>query len=185
MSFRQVNSVICLLVLLSSTAHAFDENRTGFQLGIGAGVHSTEIDSSGEIRGISTSEQQMAFTFSVGYGFTEQFVIYFGGVTNALSVSGRGFTTSLAGVGTRVYLTPQQPSIFLTGIVGNSVFSEDGESFDNSPSGSGWLLGIGYEMFKHVQLVGSYLQTDVTDPDDNRFKSDIAAFNLTVEYIWY
>ena len=111
--------------------------------------------------------------------------MFLGGVGDALSVGGQDFNSSLAGVGVRIYLSQQVPSIFFTGIIGSSVLSEDGRSFDDSPSGSGWLMGIGYEMLERVHLQGSYFQADVTDPDDNRFKNDIAAFNFTAEYIWY
>lgn len=109
----------------------------------------------------------------------------FGGVTDVLSVEGKSIASTFAGVGVRYYLSPQTPSVFFTGIIGNGVLSEDDESFDDSPNGSGWLLGIGYELFDRVHLLGSYFQADLTDPDDNRFKNDVAAFNFTLDYIWY
>ena len=87
---------------------AFDDNRQGFILGLGAGFHSIDIDFlyNGSNVG-SQSESGLATSFKIGGGLTDQFALYY--VRNVswysapyfdgYSITDATYTVGLTGVG--------------------------------------------------------------------------------------
>ena len=69
---------IILLVLSTTPTFAFDDERRGFLLGFGAGLHGIEEDFivSGSNIG-SQSKSGLATSFKIGGGITDQFTLYY------------------------------------------------------------------------------------------------------------
>ena len=185
--------VFCILIM-SQAANAFDDNRDGFVIGLGAGFHTIDIDFnySGSNIG-SDSESGLATSFKIGWGITNQFLLYY--VRNASWYSAPyydGFTTSditytvgIGGVGATYYLSPSAPSGYLLGAIGVGDISAPFESDVESDTGSALMFGGGYEVSEHIHLEATLLTTDIDSAYDSRLNLKTSSIQFTVNYLWY
>jgi len=176
-----------LLTIASSSVHAFDGSRSGFQIGLGIGAHVSEINYKNDFASSTIeSEKKPAVSLSLGYGFSNRIVGFVGGKGGAILIGDREASFAISGVGGSVYFSEQAPSLYVTGLVGASSLSFNENKDELNDEGSGWLVGVGYEVVDRLHLELSYANADLEHSENNNEEtSDISATFLTVQYNWY
>jgi len=167
-----------LLNVIATSAQAFDGRRAGFALGIGLGLHGFKADIDGWDHG------GLATTFRLGVGFSERLQLY---VHNDLSWFNRDderIYYGLAGLSIHWYFSAVAPSIYLrmgaglTRLSSQSVFSRSG--LLEKGSGTGILIGTGYEMRKHINLeIALFHSTIETDLSVGEFGPTVSEYDAT------
>lgn len=183
----------CFLIM-SQSSNAFDDNREGFIVGLGAGFQTINIDfnySGSEVR--SDSEGGFATSFKIGWGITNQFSLYY--VRNAswysaayddgFSISDITYTIGIDGVGATYYLSPSSPSGYLLGAIGIGDISAPFESDIGSDTGSAIMFGGGYEASEHIHLEATFLTTNIDSLDNELLNLKTSSIQFTVNYLWY
>ena len=185
--------VFCVL-MTSQVAYAFDDNRQGFILGLGAGIHNVDIDFNfNGSTALSESESGLATSFKIGAGITNQFALYY--VRNAswynapysdgVTISDITYTVGINGIGGTYYLSHSAPSGYFLGSIGIGDISAPFESGVESDTGSALMFGGGYQVIEHIQLEATLLITEIDSPDDNRINLKTSSIQFTVNYLWY
>lgn len=181
-------------ILFSATpALAFDDNRQGFILGLGAGLHSIGIDVLYDGSKIeSQSESGIATSFKLGGGITDQFALYY--VRNASWYSApfsdgfrtkdATYTIGLSGIGASYFLAPSAPSGYFMAALGIGDISAPFENV-RSDTGDAFMFGGGYEFKSHLMMEVTLLTTNIKSADDNRFKIKSSSFQFTLNYLFY
>lgn len=179
--------IICtFFAVTSASAHAFDGKRKGFQLGLGLGAHTSNINYKSRFTPASIdSERKLAISFLLGYGFSNSIVGHIGGKSGSILVNNRDAAVAIVGIGGSLYLTEISPSLYVTGLIGRAAMEIDGEEENTSDTGDSWLIGVGYEVTDHLHLELSHAQADLTDPINTADISTLASSFVTLQYNWY
>ena len=171
--------------MIVSSAEAFDGDRKGFILGLGAGVSaiSTEVtvDNDGYHDDSSDSSVGFSTSLKIGYGFTDQFAVYYlrDAAWFGYDHNDDNFIAGISGVGATYYIEPNSPAYVMAGIgFGDFANFTEGEG----EVGSAFVLGGGYEVYPHVQAEASYLVTNI---DESGLDFSSSTFHLTLNYLWY
>jgi len=168
-------SSILASMMAVSTASAFDDQREGFLVGIGGGLNLTNTSV------YSYSETSFGFStaFKIGYGFNNQFLLYYTNDVSWYGLDGSDdwWMTGGSAIGASYYMEENSP-YYLLGSLGIGGFSNftTGESAD---SGITFALGGGYEYSPHVLLETTWQHVSTDD--------DISTnvFKFTINYMWY
>jgi len=177
-----ISSVLASLVVVSSI-EAFDEQREGFVISLGAGVSS--VNSEFKAGGFSADDTSfsLATSFKIGYGFTNQFLLYY---INDVSWYGYDndpnddtYASGLTGIGVSYYIEENSP-YYIMGGIGAGSFSNFSEG--EGETGSAFVIGGGYEVSPHFQIEASYLSTSI---EEDGVEADISAIRLTANYMLY
>lgn len=181
-------------VVVSNAVAAFDGNRQGFILGLGAGLHSIDIDFKlGGSTVQSDSESGIATSIKIGGGITNQFALYYvrnaswysAPASNGFTVSDVIFTVGISGVGATYYFSPSAPSGYILGAIGLGDISAPFESNLSTDTGGAYMLGGGYEASTGLHFEVTYLVTDLDSSDLSSLKLETSSIQLTVNYLWY
>ena len=151
---RQILVCLFLLVLMSSTAFAFDGNRKGFVLGGGIGF-APQGKWTFDALGIDEDGAGLGLNLIIGGAFTEHdMLVYEGNVMGYTSdLFNKTISQGFNGASWYHYFGKTGRSLYSTLGLGFYVF--DVEDLDSNDPGFGLLLGGGYEFAKHWQ-VGAY-----------------------------
>jgi len=177
--------VLSLLASLVATTslYAFDEQREGFIVSLGAGVSSIKTDIKLGNLGADETSFGLATSFKIGYGFTNQFLLYY---TSDVSWYGYDndpkddtYTSGHGGIGASYYVQENSP-YYVMGGIGIGSFTNFSES--KGETGSAFIVGGGYEVSPHFQVEATYLSTSI---EEDNVKLDTGAFRLTANYMWY
>ncbi|UCD64811.1 MAG: hypothetical protein JSW34_05085 [Candidatus Zixiibacteriota bacterium] len=157
MKLTRVLSVAILILLIASSASAFDGLRKGFVLGGGLGmapVVRTSIFDADDSRG------GVGLHIVIGYAWDEyNMIVYESNVAGA--EAGRvTYAQGFGGPAWYHYFGPQGKSFFT--VVGLGFYSYQIEDEDLNDSGGGYLIGGGYEFARHFQ-VAMYLSGGKTE----------------------
>ncbi len=151
---KQILVCLFLIVLMSSTAFAFDGNRKGFVLGGGIGF-SPQGKWTFDALDYDESGAGLAFHFIIGGGLNERNLLVYEG--NVMAYTSDLFDQTIAqgfnGASWYHYFGNLGRSFFTTVGLGFYVFDVD--EFDSNDPGFGMLLGGGYEFARHWQA-GAY-----------------------------
>jgi hypothetical protein len=176
------SSILATMLTLSSV-EAFDEQREGFILSLGAGISSVNTDIKVGSSDFDDSSFGLATSFKIGYGFTNQFLLYY---VNDVSWYGYDndsnddtYTSGLTGVGVSYYIDESSP-YYVMGAVGFGSFVNFSEN--QGENGSAFSIGAGYEVSPHFLVEATYLSTDI---DEDRVELTTGAFRVTANYMWY
>ncbi len=125
------------------TASAFDGERKGFLLNLGAGFGQT-FSSSG-----SYNTTGFVTDFKIGGGPSNKVQVYY---TNRVLWYSYDFTTTtfakgMSAAGVSYFLKPQSPSLFFSGALGLAAINTS--SGRSSDPGFGFTLGVGFELASH------------------------------------
>lgn len=176
MSARSLRIIVavCTLCCAATSASAFDGNRKGFILGFGLGPTYSHIQLPPQNLQSAASGIGVATDFRIGYGPTEQLLLYY---DNRVSwVSGLVFINEdlkhthvegCSGIGATYYFSRKSPSVFVSGGVGVSAVRRP---FNSSSYGYGYGMsaGGGYEFGKLFNIEGTltYGNAGRGRPDD-------------------
>ena len=183
----------CLL-LISQTAGAFDEQRQGFILGFGAGLHETTLDFTYNGAKIdSESKGGLATSLKIGAGITNQLAVYYvrnaswyqAPISNGFETSDTLYTVGISGIGVTYYLSATAPSWYFLGAVGVGDISAPFDRDVKSDTGGAIMLGGGYEASKHVQLEATFLGTNIDSSDVSQLNLKSSSLQLTLNYLFY
>ena len=163
-------------LLLVTNASAFDDNKEGFMLGLGAGVSSVKTTYTGG----NSRDTGFATSIKLGYGFNEQLAVYLASESAVYKYNNQGDTvdTSLIGIGLDYYINQNSP-FYITGMVGRG--SVDELKKTKVQTGYGFLIGAGYEISDHIILQADYMKINT----DDKLNADTDSIRLTVNYTWY
>jgi len=172
---KKTIGLLFFILVSTQSAYAFDGNRKGFFLGLGGGIHSTSFESS---TSDSSSKIGFASSFKIGGGFTDNFVLYY--VRNVSWYNDEyTFALGVAGVGASYFFNQSASSLYLHGGVGagDLIAPLELDTID-AETGSGYLLGAGYQFGKRLSVEGTYMAVDVD-------VAEMSSIQLLVNYLWY
>ena len=157
---KLVVATLFLILVISSSASAFDGMRKGFVLGGGLGFgpvakvspdvpNSEDLDNSG-----------IALNFLIGYAWDEQNMIVFlrDGVVYSEELNygdDVNIVQGFSGIGYYHYFGLQGKSFFITGGLGLQDWTALDSDYTNPDPGFGFLIGGGYEFARHIQVYSS------------------------------
>ncbi len=174
-----LNSVMLVAVLTTTSVSAFDDQKEGFLVGIGAGVAKLTIEENSWATSLG-----LATSFKIGYGFTNQFALYYRSDVSWFGYEDDSqddtYISGLAGIAADYYVDENSP-YYLTAGVGIGSFANF-TTKGQSETGSAYTIGAGYEVAPHVSLEAMYLSNTI-DGHDGEFSTN--ALRLTVNYMWY
>lgn len=185
---------LAAMLLPATQALAFDDNREGFILGLGAGLHGIKNDYRfNDISYLTESRSGLASSFKMGAGISDQFTLYF--VHNAsrfrtpvtIGASSKEATAVLFmdGIGASYFFETKSPSGYIHAGLGGSVFTFPNESDAATRRGGAFMLGGGYEFDQHLMFEVTLLETRVSDPDNASYKTQSSALQFTLNYMFY
>ncbi len=188
--FKSVQAVlVTALLAVSGTANAFDDNRTGFFIGLGVGFQGIQDQATVGAESFSESDAGVSTSFKVGGGITDQFALYY--VRNASWYSADVslnqslvFASGISGIGATYYLQPTAPSAYVLAAVGLGDYSTPFAQNANDEYGSATMFGAGYEFSNHRMIEATMLFVDVED-DSSRYQSSQNSFQITLNHLWY
>lgn len=150
-----------LMIVAPLTSSAFDGDRKGFMLNLGAGFGQGKVSWDGG----SADNTGFGTDFKIGGGPSSQVLVYY--TNRALwykpDNARSNWVNGMSAAGVSYFLKPQSPCFFFSGALGMGVLTEsDGR---DGESGFGFTLGVGYEIvrsfiaeitFMHAGLSGDY-----------------------------
>jgi len=194
---RTLVSVLVVALLCSATAAcAFDGQRQGFILGVGAGAGLTSYTQTLSYGGLSeTSDRENAFgvmtDFKIGYAPSDAMEIYWMskvswfGMENSLG-DNVTIANGVAGLGITYFLQPSAPSAFLTGGIGFSSWAAPFEEDVDPWYGLGVSAGAGYEFAPHWYIEGDVCWgSPSTEESGLEVSANAVSAKLTLNVIAY
>jgi len=195
---HQSTIIFVMIIGFVSTSFAFDGNRKGFILGIGAGLGTTKIDSWAG----NTSKTPIFTNFKIGGGFTDQLEIYYSSkvswfkfdhpwyINGARPLYTNEEVTAAHGIGAigvTYAFAPKIPTFYGTVGYGFSTFSFPFEAdlAEDAAMGSGFYLGGGYEFSKHYSVELDFLFGKPTVDGDQDSEYDCSSIMLTINALAY
>lgn len=183
-----------VLTGLAPAASAFDDSRQGFLLGLGAGIHTIDLDFRRDGRTLGgESESGIATSLKIGGGLTDQFALYYvrnvswyrTEGSNGSNVQDMTFAVGLMGVGATYFFSPSAPSGYVLGAMGVGDISTPFESNVDADTGSAFMFGGGYELSNHLMLEATVLGTDIESGDMAELSLETTSFQFTFNYMFY
>lgn len=182
------------MLLSANQASAFDDNREGFILGLGAGLHTIRNDHRlNDISDLTESSSGLASSFKIGGGISDRLVLYF--VHNAsrfrtpvtVGASTKEVTAVMFmdGIGASYFFEPRSPSGYIHAGLGGSVFAFPTESDATTRRGGAFMVGGGYEFDQHLMFEVTLLASTVSDPNNTPDKIQSSALQFTLNYMFY
>ncbi len=164
-----------LLFVAPLTASAFDGDRKGFMLNLGAGFGQGKLSGHGD----SVDGTGFGTDFKIGAGTSSQLMIYYTNRVVWYTPDGASSTwyNGMSAAGVSYFLNPDAPSFFFSGALGIGVIAVS-DGFD-SESGFGFTLGAGYEFARNFIAEITYMNAGL---DNDYSISNIA---LTVSWLAY
>lgn len=178
---KKVLFLVLIAALLTSTAdfaHAFDGNRKGFVLNLGAGLGQGKLKLSDGSDSLSDDGTGFSTVFKIGAGLSEQAVLYYTNRVVWWSVEGISINTGMSAAGFSYFFQPQAPAFFLTGALGIGVAKV--EDFD-ADTGFGFGIGAGFEFARNWTVEVQYLHAKVAE----ELGLSLTASNLALTISWF
>ena len=166
--------LIIALVAAAGPVQAFDGNRKGFLLNLGAGYGKYSTTN-------NFSENGFVSDFKIGGGINPQIVIYYtnrilfyqAGTDSETRISG------MTGVGVSYFITPRTQTFFFSGALGVGSQRNLEDDFA-SKTGTGFTLGAGFEFAPNWTIEASLMKATVGDYDQS-----ITNLMLTLSWFAY
>jgi len=174
-------SALLAAALATSTANAFDEHRKGFLVGIGAGATINKTKATEADFSIKETNAGFATSFKIGYGFTNEFLLYYVNDVSWHSYknSDDTYISALTGIGVSFYFDKKKP-FYVMGAIGVGTYGN--LSLETYKRGAAYSLGLGYEIIPHLNVETSYMATNVKI-ENAKIKTD--NLRATLNYTWY
>ncbi len=154
-------------ILHTGQGQAFDGERQGFFLGLGAGVGSVDEFSADNL-GFVTS-------IKIGGGPSNHVLVYYSNRVVYLSNYGSTSYQGMSALGASYFLRPSDHSIFISGELGLVALGSR-TGLNGSNSKIGFILGIGYQLPLHLMLEANYMQASLESG------ADLKSYTLTLSW---
>jgi len=180
-----------LSMIASSSLNAFDDKKEGFYFSLGAGLHTLKmVKSVGSLKE-TTNENGIATSFNIGYGLTNDFILYYSNNVNWYNNydSGETYLNRISGIGVTYYAADE---IYLKCVYGLAAdYAYGDRSF--SINGDGYEIGVGYDIAKHVSIELDYTYSDYdelrADGTLYKFGDGVSitaqSIRMLIRYNWY
>lgn len=167
----QVLSLFILTLIISSSAFSstFNDDVKGFYLALGVGYGQLDYENSSG----SESESGLATNFRIGYGFNEQFALYYDRSATTSSTNGNSYVEGVTGIGAAYYFKPSVPTAFITATFGEGDLTDVDSS--DSELGSGKAFSLGYRFKTHQSVEIKLVSMELDDFD---YESD------AIQFVW-
>ncbi|MCB1185297.1 hypothetical protein KDM41_17905 [bacterium] len=167
MNIRTLSFILALGTVLAATpAHAFDGDRRGFLLGLGAGYGSAEA--------FRNTDKGTATSFKIGAGLNDRTLLYYSNRVVFFSQHGDVDYQGMTAAGVSFYLQPDQPSFFFSGELGVAA-----RRSRRGTSNLGFTVGVGYEFTRHLNFELNYMNGPIDE------SSELKNFTAVLSWIWY
>ncbi len=165
-------TLVLILAFTATQTQAFDGDRKGFMLNLGAGM------GQGKLSVDSDSVDEMGFSsvFKIGAGLSPQATLYYTNRVIWWSSNDVSLTTGMSAAGFSYFISPEAPSFFFSGSLGIGVLSI--ENLD-SESGFGFGIGAGYEFAKNWTIEAHYLNAKVLEEAGDSLSISNLAFTVS------
>ena len=171
---------ITLMILLGSmTASAFDGDRKGFMLNLGAGFGQGKISWDGG----SSSGMGFGSDLKIGGGTSSQLQFYYSNrvIWYSPDNSSAELVNGMSAAGFTYFYKPQAPSLFILFALGIGVLS-DSEASDGE-AGFGATIGVGYEIVRSLTVEFTYMNAELSEDYD--IDASISNLMLTISWLAY
>jgi len=159
MKFTRVLAVICLVIVMVSSASAFNGLRKGFVLGGGLGLAPAVRYSHGAFSNSNIGGSAHVF---LGYAWGEHNMIVYESNAAGTQAGDADYGQGFAGPAWYHYFGPQGKAFFTAVGLGYTYFQLEGD--EATDPGIGYMIGGGYEFARHFQ-VAMYLSCGKTTQD--------------------
>ena len=181
-----------MLLLNFSLLNAFDDKREGLLIGLGLGLGSQGMELSDGTNSVSEEYSTIATSFKIGYGFSENFTLYYASYVNwydleFYSNNGGTFNESMvsgvAGVGA-TYFFSENDSFYVSGVIGlGTMAAVDYRWYE---IGKGGFISLGYEWKNRFSIEAVLqMQTELTSDINSNLKLKTLSQQLILQYSWY
>ena len=190
--------LISTILPVPRTSYAFDDQRKGFLIGLGAGAGYCFGGQPDLPWRSNVEENQFGSTFEgkIGYGWSR-----LGVFVDYRSAHYSSFSTRIAGLGVAYYLSDLAPGLYFTGTIGPSRWdesdSEGGSWFgvaehSANASGVGVCVAGGWEIWRNWSIETSVMWGHATGDYQNYYENErgeidmtFTALLLTINYVKY
>jgi len=168
-----------VLFLLTINAHAQNNQRKGFILGIGVGpsLHSS----------VNSGRESMEFStnFKIGFATSNKLSLYWNSQVDWFNQERWGekelFVYGIGGLGMTYYVNEKAPSLIINALIGVSSVSSL-ETSSGGYFGLGVGVGLGYEFARHWS---TEINFTYGKPKRSYYEQEIGSARLTVNYLMY
>lgn len=172
-------SALCVLLLLTSVATAFDGHRKGFVIGGGMGIAPISHWTT-NFRDLKVSEIGLSGNGFIGYAWSNRDLFVLESVISHYH-SSKAYDTptiqSLEGVRWYHYFGDTKGAVFTSFGVGRLTFDTNIKTLYGT--GLGYLAGIGVEALKHVQIGAYYYGSTNSNKYDVDSKHSVLTLLVT------
>ncbi|MEZ4387133.1 MAG: hypothetical protein R3D98_06070 [Candidatus Krumholzibacteriia bacterium] len=181
----------CTLLLTATWAQAFDDQRQGFALGLGVGLGSARRTIDATAGGLSASLSNdhggFATALRLGGGLNDRWLLCYTSQVVFFSPDGSDvrFAQGIGAISALYFLQPQAPSLFFEAGLGQGALVDVDRN--ESDTGIGLLLGLGYEVSRHWEFGMSFSYAKVGEDTVDGFDLDasISTVQVTVGWLGY
>ena len=176
-------------VLIAASASALDNNRRGFVIGAGLGWGSAKqtLETSGGGINLSANATSggLATDFRVGAGLNERWLLYYTNQQVFFRAADTDFAQGITGAGATYFFQPQSPSLLIDFALGAGVLWN--ADANESDSGFGVLLGLGYEFARHFQIKADWYYTELGKDTigETEVTASFGTFRITLNWLGY
>jgi len=183
--------LLVLAVLAATAVQAFDGDRKGFMLNLGAGFGQGQYKIPDGTNSVSFDGTGFSTDFKIGAGINPQTVIYYtnralwyaADVTNSFTgeTSSVEAINGLTAAGVSYFFAPAAPTFFVSSAIGVGVLTD--AEVSGSESGIGFSIGAGYEFTTNWILEAAYWNATVAKADE--ISLNISSLVVTVSWFAY
>lgn len=174
------------LLLVSAVAQA-DSHRSGWYLAGGIGAHASELTTQdSNDNEVSDSGNGLLLSVKLGGHVHPQLALYYHGESRGWyeNVDEALYSSTLNGLGLTYYFSPVGGGGYLESALGFGLLSAVGSDDNEVEPGSGYLIGVGYDVTRNFQFGLSYSSVSADDSEirDLRFRSTSIALKAEWTY---
>ena len=181
------------ILFASMPALAFDDDRQGLIMGLGAGFQTLRTDAFNLYGNTgSMPAQGLATSFKIGAGVTNQIALYyvrndswFRAYPSSVSAKETTYTTGISGIGATYFLAPTAPSGYFLAATGTGYVSAPFKSGNNPKTGRAFMVGGGYEFEKSLAVEWTLLTTHTQSSLAPSATQKSTSLQFTINYLLY
>jgi hypothetical protein len=152
--------LIIFVSAISFQSIGFDGKRAGGQIALGGGLSAIQgkISNASELDSIVS-----AYSLRFGYGFNENFSIFFGKESHVYQYAGEDVLNEISALGVKLYLHPRFYLYAASGMGGfTNIIALDTSKVALGP---GHYYGVGIQVFRHMSIEWGRSQIEVEQSD--------------------
>jgi hypothetical protein len=182
------SALLAAFISSSTPAFAFDDNRQGFMVGLGAGFDILKV---GTATG-SMPKEGLATSVKIGWGITERIALYyvqndswFRAYPSSTAKEQSSYTIGISGIGATYFLAPTAQSGYVLTAIGAGYARAPFDPSASSSTGNAFMIGGGYEYEKNLTIEGTILTTRYDSVSAPHMSLKSTSIQMTLNYLFY